>query len=125
MEIGFVTWTSSAPTGGNIYNARLIRVLERQGHGLRRLEIPGAWPAPDPGGRARLAVALGTARTLVVDGVVGSAAPAEVEAPVGAGRFVALLVHLPIVDEVGLDPATFDLYRAVEHRSVAAASTVL
>ena len=52
-----------------------------------------------------LARALRAAPACLVDGIVACGSPDVVAAAVESGHAVTIVVHLPISDELGLDPA--------------------
>lgn len=113
------------PSGGDVYDARLAAAWDA-GHGpVHVLALPGGWPYPTPAERHALALALRTEDTVVLDGLVGSAAPREVERAVAAGTRVVLLVHLPLPAETGLPPAEVERLAGLEAAAVRAASAVV
>ncbi|MFE7629716.1 glycosyltransferase family 4 protein [Kocuria sp. NPDC057446] len=116
------------PTGGSLYDRRLVAALGALGRPARLVPVAGDWPAPDGAARARLRRALGApapSRSVLLDGLVGCAAPEAVGHAVRSGVPVHLLVHLPLPAETGLDPAAAaDLARR-EAAALAAATGVL
>lgn len=98
----FVVPEPAAPSGGHTYDLRLAEAL-----GLDRVRVPGAWPRPDAGARAgleRLLAGLPEGSTVLLDGLVACGVPEVVLPRAGRLRMV-VLVHLPLADETGLDPA--------------------
>ncbi len=86
------------PSGGNVYDRRVLTGLAALGWTVRELVVPGAWPTPADGDLAGLAAALATVPDdglVLVDGLVGSAA-AAVLVPAARRLRLALLVHLPL-----------------------------
>ena len=86
------------PSGGNHYDRRLLTGLAALGWSVHEIPVPGGWPAPADGELAGLATALGTVpddAIVLVDGLVGSAAP-DVLVPESARLRLVLLVHLPL-----------------------------
>jgi hypothetical protein len=86
------------PSGGNVYDRRLLDALGELGSAVRPLVVPGSWPTPSGADLVRLAGAIATVPdggVLLVDGLVGSAA-ADVLVPVATRLRLVLLVHLPI-----------------------------
>ncbi|NUR72167.1 MAG: glycosyltransferase family 4 protein [Hamadaea sp.] len=82
----------ATPSGGNIYDRRVI-----DGLGADELTVAGSWPHPSPADLERLDQALSLLpdqATVVVDGLVGSAAPA-VLARHQQLRLI-LLMHMPL-----------------------------
>jgi glycosyltransferase involved in cell wall biosynthesis len=81
------------PSGGTVYNTRLAREW-----GTEPVPVAGAWPHPDAADLAQLEQVLHAHagdRPLLVDGIIGCAAP-EAVARVSAHAAVWLLVHLPL-----------------------------
>jgi glycosyltransferase involved in cell wall biosynthesis len=86
------------PSGGNVYDRRVLTGLASLGWSVRELAVPGAWPTPAAAELAGLAAALATVPDgglLLVDGLVGSAA-ADVLEPAARRLRLVLLVHLPL-----------------------------
>ncbi|WP_298585509.1 glycosyltransferase family 4 protein [uncultured Kocuria sp.] len=116
------------PTGGSLYDRRLVAALDALGRPARLVPVAGDWPAPDGAARARLRRALGApapGRAVVLDGLVGCAAPETVDDAVRSGVPVHLLVHLPLPAETGLDPAIARELARREAAALAAATGVL
>jgi glycosyltransferase involved in cell wall biosynthesis len=89
------------PSGGNVYDVRVCDGLAARGWPVREVEAPGAWPHPDRADLARLAALVAEVpdgAVVLVDGLVGSAAPEELESLAARARLV-LLVHMPLADE--------------------------
>jgi glycosyltransferase involved in cell wall biosynthesis len=124
-HLGFVTWDSAVPTGGNAYNQNLIAELRTLGVDVRLHTLPGPWPEGDASSHAQLARALWEARTSLVDGIVGCGAPDVIAASVEAGHVIIIVLHLPISDELGLEPSRRERYAALEARALRAASGAL
>ncbi len=96
------------PSGGNAYDRRLCSGLRGIGWDVREHPVGGAWPGPDDGARAALAHRLAgipDGALVLVDGLVGSAAPRELVTAARRLRLVAL-VHMP------LDAASSEAERA-------------
>jgi glycosyltransferase involved in cell wall biosynthesis len=88
----------ATPSGGNLYDRRLLTGLVALGRSVRELAVPGSWPTPSADELAGLAAALASVPDdgiVLVDGLVGSAA-AEVLVPAAARLRLVLLVHLPL-----------------------------
>lgn len=116
------------PTGGSLYDRRLVAALGGLGRPARLVPVAGDWPAADAGARTRLRTALGEpapGRTVVLDGLVGCAAPGVVGDAVRRGVPVHLLVHLPLPAETGLDPGAAARLARAEAAALAAATGVL
>jgi hypothetical protein len=116
------------PTGGSLYDRRLVAALGGLGRPARLVPVAGDWPAPDGAARGRLRRALGApspGRAVVLDGLVGCAAPEAVEDAVRSGVPVHLLVHLPLPAETGLDSGAATELARREAAALAAATGVL
>jgi glycosyltransferase involved in cell wall biosynthesis len=85
------------PTGGNIYDRRVCDGLRARGWTVHENPV-GRWPSGDLAAHDRLAGVMAgvpDGGTVLVDGLVGSAAPSQVAAAARRLR-VVLLVHLPL-----------------------------
>jgi len=114
------------PTGGYMYDRRVLALLAQLGVAMRHLQLPGSFPDPsaadlDEAGRLLAAVAPGD--VLMVDGLAYGAMPAEVieraRAPIVA------LVHHPLCLEAGLAKARQDALHALEKAALALARRVV
>jgi glycosyltransferase involved in cell wall biosynthesis len=123
--LGFVIWDQDAPTGGTVYDQNLISELRALGIAIRLHKLPGPWPEADASAQAKLARALRAQPACLVDGILTGASPEAVVAAVESGHAVTVVVHLPISDELGLDPARRERYAALEAQAVRAASGVV
>jgi glycosyltransferase involved in cell wall biosynthesis len=124
-RLGFVTWDRDDPTGGNVYNRALVAELRALGLTVRLHRLAGPWPEGDASSHMKLARALRAEPACLVDGIVGCGSPEVVAAAVESGHAVTVVVHLPISDEVGLEPMQRQRYVALEAKTVQAASGVL
>ncbi|MFE1173878.1 glycosyltransferase family 4 protein [Streptomyces sp. NPDC058773] len=110
----------AAPSGGNTYDRRVCRDLPAAGWHIQPYPLPGSWPRPDATARAGLAgrlAALPDGAVVLLDGLVACGVP-EILAPEAARLRLAVLVHLPLGDETGLDPAPAAELDALEHRAL-------
>jgi glycosyltransferase involved in cell wall biosynthesis len=123
--LGFVTWDRGDPTGGNVYNRALTAELRALGIDVRVRKLAGPWPEGDASAHAQLARALRGAPASLVDGIVACGAPDVIAAAVDTGHVIIIVLHLPISDELGLEPSRRERYAALETRAVQAASGVL
>nr|NLI51629.1 glycosyltransferase family 4 protein [Propionibacterium sp.] len=118
------------PSGGTLYDERVLAAWRRLGMACRDVPLPGPWPEPDAAARARLAAALRSCRVgpdgdrVILDGLVGGCCPAEL-ADARAGLALALLVHLPLDAEPGLPDAARARLHAAEQDALAVAGRVL
>jgi glycosyltransferase involved in cell wall biosynthesis len=94
--IALVTWANEEPTGGNVYNRKLVAALRARGKPVEIVKVPGTWPTPDATARSSLAAVLAERPISLVDGIVAGAAPEAIRAATRANRTVVILVHLPI-----------------------------
>ena len=124
-HLGFVTWDRDIPTGGNVYNHNLVAELRALDVDVGLHTLPGPWPEGNASTHAQLARALQEAPTSLVDGILACGAPDVIAAAVDSGRVIIILVHLPISDELGLEPSRRERYAALEARAIQAASGVL
>jgi glycosyltransferase involved in cell wall biosynthesis len=116
----------TTPTGGFIYERRLLEGLRAQGRDVRRLHMGASFPDPTPADMtdavAQL-LALPADRPVILDGFISATiepdALARMQAPSVA------MVHHPLALETGLDEARRDrLYRR-ERETLALVSHVL
>jgi glycosyltransferase involved in cell wall biosynthesis len=86
------------PSGGNTYDRHVCRGLASLGWSVDAHMVPGAWPEPNQPGFEALADVLqriGDDSVVLVDGLVGSAAP-EVLVPEARRLREVILVHMPL-----------------------------
>ncbi|GAB3566991.1 glycosyltransferase family 4 protein [Arthrobacter alkaliphilus] len=83
-------------SGGNIYNEKLAEALRGLGAEVSASKVDGGWPAGTAADRDRFADALagGDQAICIVDGLIASSAPSEIEAATAAGRRVWVLLHM-------------------------------
>ena len=118
----------TAPSGGNAYGLRVCRELATvHGWRVRRHDLAGSWPRPEPAAAERLAdvlEALPDGALVLLDGLVACGVPQIIE--VAADRLrLAVLVHLPLADETGLPSELAAALDADERRTLRAAHTVV
>jgi glycosyltransferase involved in cell wall biosynthesis len=91
------------PSGGNVYDRRVLEGLRRLGWRVEEHPVAGAWPTPDVAALAGLAQVLGglpDGALVLVDGLVASAA--AVVLPGASARLRTLvLVHMPLGPDAG------------------------
>ncbi|MGW1379684.1 glycosyltransferase family 4 protein [Streptomyces sp. NPDC002446] len=117
----------TTPSGGNVYDLRMCRELPAAGWRVQPYAMPGSWPRPDAAacaGLARRLAALPDGAVVLLDGLVAGGVP-EVLAPESGRLRLAVLVHLPLADETGLDPATAAELDDRERRALRAAGAVV
>ncbi len=117
----------TTPTGGFVYDRRILTGLRAQGWGTRVIELGGGFPFPSADARAiargRLA-ALPRGLPIVIDGLAFGALP-EVASQLRASHDLIALVHHPLALETGLSPADAAALRASEARALACARRVI
>jgi glycosyltransferase involved in cell wall biosynthesis len=115
------------PSGGNVYDRRVCGGLKDVGWPVEEVVVDGEWPRPDPAARSGLARALAAlpdGAVVLLDGLVACGVP-EVVVPEGNRLRLAVLVHLPLADETGLDPAVAADLEARERETLHAARAVV
>jgi glycosyltransferase involved in cell wall biosynthesis len=95
------------PSGGNAYDRRVC--LDLPGFGWQAVKHPvdGGWPRPDAAAREALARTLRElpdGSVVLLDGLVACGVP-EIVVPEAERLRLAVLVHLPLGDETGLEPS--------------------
>jgi Glycosyltransferase len=91
------------PSGGNIYDRRLIRGLTALGWTVIEHAVVGDWPDPGTAARQELAArlaALPSGAVVLLDGLVASAVP-EILAREADRLRLVILVHMPVGDAGG------------------------
>ncbi|MFF7333056.1 glycosyltransferase [Streptomyces sp. NPDC008150] len=117
----------AAPSGGNAYDRRVTLDLPGFGWRVRRHAVPGDWPRPSAADRAELARTLrelpdGT--VVLLDGLVACGVP-EAVVPEARRLRLAVLVHLPLGDETGLEPSVAAALDAAERAVLRAVPAVI
>lgn len=100
------------PSGGNIYDRKVIHSLSGSGWHVHEHTVGGQWPRLDESSHRALAQALGAipdGATVVIDGLLASCA-ARVVVPAAARLRLAVLMHLPL----GHSPPGHELPHASE-----------
>ncbi|MER7485687.1 glycosyltransferase family 4 protein [Streptomyces sp. NPDC126497] len=99
----------AAPSGGNAYDRRVCLDLPGFGWQAHRHAVAGHWPRPAAAARAELARVLRElpdGAVVLLDGLVACGVPEVIVPEAEEGRLrMAVLVHLPLGDETGLDAA--------------------
>ncbi len=96
------------PSGGNVYDRRLLDGLSKLGWRVHERPVTGDWPTPEPDDRARLEgelAALPDGATVLVDGLIASATP-EVLALVTRRLRLVVLVHMPLLHDAEREALT-------------------
>nr|WP_241827269.1 glycosyltransferase family 4 protein [Streptomyces graminilatus] len=115
------------PSGGNAYDRRISLDLPGFGWQVHKHAVAGDWPRPGADARAELARTLhdlpdGT--VVLLDGLVACGVP-EIIVPEAERLRLAVLVHLPLGDETGLDPAVAAELDALERTTLRAVPSVI
>lgn len=114
-------------TGGYIYDRRIVESLRARGVMVELHCLDGRFPEPDDIARESLERALGrcTDQSLViVDGLAASAMPEVLEVHRHRLSLVAL-IHHPLGDETGLDPAQQQKLLSLECRTLEAVGGII
>ncbi|MFF4587295.1 glycosyltransferase family 4 protein [Streptomyces sp. NPDC001388] len=94
------------PSGGNAYDRRVCLDLPGFGWQVHKHLLNGSWPRPEAAARTELARTLAEfpdGTVVLLDGLVACGVP-EVVVPEAERLRLAVLVHLPLGDETGLEP---------------------
>lgn len=117
----------TTPTGGYIYDRRILRGLRASGWRTRTLALGDGFPLPDAGARAaaraRLA-SLPADRPIVIDGLALGALP-EAAAQLRESHRLIGLVHHPLALETGLSAPAVNALRASERAALACVRRVI
>lgn len=118
---------ATAPSGGNAYDRRLCLDLPGFGWQVHRHAVPGEWPRPGISARTELARTLADLpddTVVLLDGIVACGVP-EIVVPEADRLRLVVLVHLPLGDETGLQPAVAADLDARERTTLRAVSAVV
>ncbi|HEU5483970.1 MAG TPA: glycosyltransferase family 4 protein [Microlunatus sp.] len=124
-SVDFLTWTSTAPTGGNVYDDRLTAALLEAGIDLRRHHVRGTWPAECEQHRDEVAALLRTRPVWLVDSIIACAVPDLVTEAADRGRPMTVLLHSLLSTELGLPEADRRRYEDLEGAALRAAGLVV
>ena len=116
-----------ARTGGTIYDRRIVRGLELQGWRVEVHELDASFPRPTPDAVDHAAGVLGRLSpptVVIIDGLALGAMPTLVEQAASRLTVVALM-HLPLVADPTLDPASAAAFLPAERRALAAVHHVV
>jgi glycosyltransferase involved in cell wall biosynthesis len=109
-------------SGGNAYDRRMCEIL-----GLREIAVRGHWPTPDQADRAELArelAELPDGSVALLDGLVACGVP-EIVVPHARRLRIAILLHLPLADEIGLPAERAEELDELERQTLHAATAVI
>ena len=122
-----VPGTLDRPTGGSRYDREIVEGLREQGLSVAVSELPGRFPDADETARAAVDAALAPlpdGARVVVDGLVLGGLP-EVFSPHAPRLRLHALIHHPLADESGIDPALARRLLERETQAVAQARCVI
>ena len=113
------------PTGGYVYDRRVIAGLRESGCHVVECALPANFPWPDEAALAESARRLGAleADALIIDGLALGALPATALAAIAPP--IVALVHHPLYLETGLTPAQSAMLRASEQAALQCAAAVV
>ncbi|MFJ9630185.1 glycosyltransferase family 4 protein [Streptomyces sp. NPDC091280] len=117
----------AAPSGGNAYDRRVSLDLPGFGWQVHQHAVDGTWPRPGAAARAELARVLRElpdGAAVLLDGLVACGVP-EIIVPEADRLGLAVLVHLPLGDETGLEAAVAAELDAKERTVLRAVSAVV
>jgi glycosyltransferase involved in cell wall biosynthesis len=114
------------PTGGYVYDRRVLALLPSFGVTPKHLALPGSFPDPTPADlktAARLLAKTAPAAPLLIDGLAYGALPADLI--LALDRRIMALVHHPLCLETGLSPERQAVLHASEKAALALAERVI
>ncbi|MET9868507.1 glycosyltransferase family 4 protein [Streptomyces sp. NPDC006386] len=117
----------ATPSGGNAYDRRVCLDLPGFGWQVTKHSVAGDWPRPSAAARTELARALAglpDGAAVLLDGLVACGVP-EIVVPEAERLRMAVLVHLPLGDETGLDAAVAAQLDAKERAVLRAVPAVI
>ncbi len=127
MRVHVVVPADDQPSGGNVYDRHATAGLAALGFDVRVRALAGTWPQPDDDARDRLAEVLASVPdggAVLLDGLVACGVPESIGAHADRLR-TAVLVHLPLAEETGLNPATTARLDNAERTTLRAADLVI
>jgi glycosyltransferase involved in cell wall biosynthesis len=114
-------------TGGYVFDSRIVEALRGRGRRIDVLGLEGRFPLADERARRAMARALATlpdGARVVIDGLAMGGLPETIAPHADRLRIVAL-VHHPLAEETGLEPAAREGLRDSETRALALARRVI
>ncbi|MGB5952050.1 MAG: glycosyltransferase family 4 protein [Ornithinimicrobium sp.] len=122
------TANAAGPSGGSRYNEHIAGQW-----GVDLQALPGSWPDPSESDMRRLCAELvgrgtsdvaATHPPILLDGLIGCAAPQALRSAAASGVRVVLIVHLPLPAETGLSRERAAQMADLEQQSLALAAAV-
>jgi glycosyltransferase involved in cell wall biosynthesis len=117
----------STRTGGYIYDERVVAGLRARGWTIDVCELEGAFPPASERELQAVSVAfraIPSGSIVLVDELVFSTIPDVVERETARLRLVPI-IHLPLAENLGLEPATAARLEAMERRALGAAHAIV
>ncbi|MCW2868771.1 MAG: glycosyl transferase [Streptomyces oryziradicis] len=117
----------AAPSGGNTYDRRVCRDLPDVGWQVHEHAVAGTWPQPGAAARAelsRILAGLADGSVVLLDGLVACAVP-YIVVPEAERLRLAVLVHLPLGEEMGLAPGRAADLDVLERKTLRAVPAVV
>ncbi len=114
-------------SGGFEYDRRLLSALRAEGLAIEGVELAGGFPFPSDAQRAASRATLEglpPGLTVLFDGLAACADPG-LAATAARGRSLIALVHHPLADEAGLEPAQVAAFTRSEAESLALAERII
>jgi glycosyltransferase involved in cell wall biosynthesis len=114
------------PTGGYVYDRRVLALLPSFGLNVAHLSLPGAFPSPsaaDLSGAARLLAKTAPGQPILFDGLAYGTLPVDMIRALD--RRIIALVHHPLCLETGLTPTRQAALLASERAALALAEMVV
>ncbi|NMO94123.1 glycosyltransferase family 4 protein [Actinomycetospora sp. TBRC 11914] len=91
----------TVPSGGNVYDRRVLAGLAALGHDVVEHLLTGPWPDGEAAAVGRVLRAVPDGEAVLLDGLVACGVP-DALAPHADRLRLVVLVHLPLADEAGL-----------------------
>lgn len=114
-------------TGGYGYDRRIIAGLRDRGWRVDVLGLDSSFPVPTPAARehaTQVLAGIPDGSTVLVDGLALGALPVEIERESARLKLVGL-VHHPLAEETGIDPALAASLKISESRALAAVRAIV
>jgi glycosyltransferase involved in cell wall biosynthesis len=94
----------AVPSGGNVYDRRVLAGMASLGLDVVEHPLPGRWPDGETDAVGRVLDGVPDGGSVLLDGLVACGAP-EALVPHAERLRLVVLVHSPLADEVGLGPS--------------------